>query len=305
MINTGVKYNVTGRYMDGQKVIGYHLVGEDGSQAQESKDRVVYLIEHGIIANMRVQNGLNNEIILRGYGINLNKLPVFDMGKNKFRDDTASQSVANSDVRVNKTVDQVNPMGQLRITRRIMCKTQCIGYEVMNHSGRVTRKNRDSIITLASQKLICNAVVQNFTHKDTGKTDIMLRGVNCDLTKLPILIVNSNGQIIDPTKSADKLSVRVAYMKYSGIIYDTAHNSKIPFRHGDFIVCEASGKISIHSKDEVDKSYEKDDKSDSAVCDDYLTSINNYSIEVFGSKTVELKPDTVKRWLIYKPKQIA
>ena len=138
MVNPNTIYSVTGRYMDGQKLIGYHLVGEDGSQAQVSKEQVIWLIGKGAISNMRLQIGTNKEIIIRGKGVNLNNLPVFDQGKQQFRNTDASQAAANSKVSVARSnVSDANPMGQYKILKRIMYKNNCLGYEVVDHSGKV------------------------------------------------------------------------------------------------------------------------------------------------------------------------
>lgn len=302
MVNPNVVYRVTGRYMDGQKVIGYHLVGEDGSQAQESRDRVIWLIGKGVITNMRVQLGADGEAILRGKGINLNNLPVYDPNKDKYRNTESSQQVANSGVSVRKSsVAGVSPMGQYTITHRIMIKNKCLGYQLIDYSGAVTRKKRDEVIKLAIQKLISNAVVQRYTKPETNKPELILRGVNCELSKLPILVVSDNGKIVDPTKNKDGFTVRSAYMKHSGIIHDTINNIRIPFKAGDFIICEANGAIIIKDRLSVEKLYKKDTESAQAFCDDYLDTASNCYIELFGSKPIQLTKAMIKSWIILKP----
>lgn len=302
MINPNVVYRVTGRYMDGQKVIGYHLVGEDGSQAQESRDRVIWLIGKGVITNMRVQLGADGEAILRGKGINLNNLPVYDPNKDKYRNTESSQQAANSGVSVRKSsVAGVSPMGQYTITHRIMIKNKCLGYQLIDYSGAVTRKKRDEVIKLAIQKLISNAVVQRYTKPETNKPELILRGVNCELSKLPILVVSDNGKIVDPTKNKDGFTVRSAYMKHSGIIHDTVNNIRIPFKAGDFIICEANGAIIIKDRLSVEKLYKKDTESAQAFCDDYLDTASNCYIELFGSKPIQLTKTMIKSWIILKP----
>lgn len=73
---------------------------------------------------MRIQVGTDGEVILRGKGINLNNLPVYDPNKDKYRNTESSQQVANSSVSVRKSnVANVSPMGQYTITHRIMLKT--------------------------------------------------------------------------------------------------------------------------------------------------------------------------------------
>ena len=302
MINPNTIYRVTGRYMDGQKIIGYHLVGEDGSQAQESRDRVIWLIGKGIISNMRIQVGADNEVILRGKGINLNKLPVYDPNKDKYRNTEASQEVANSSVSMKKSnIQNASPMGQYKILKRIMFKSKCLGYELQDHSGAITRKKREDVIKLAVEKLISNAIAQRYTRQGSSAPELILRGVDCDLGKLPILIVNDKGKIVDPTKDKDSFTVRSAYMKHSGIIHDNIHNKKIPFRAGDFIICEANGEILIKDRLSVEKNYRKDNESDKAICDDYLGTSQHYYIEIFGSKPIQINSQMVKNWVILKP----
>lgn len=302
MVNPNVIYNVTGRYMDGQRLVAYHLVGEDGSQAKEPKERVIILIQQGLISNMRLQVGANGEAIIRGKKINLNNLPVYDEGKQQFRHDDISQSAANSSVSVKKsTVDNANPMGQYRILKRIMMKNKCLGYEIQDMSGKITRKKRDDVVKLATQKLIGNAVANRYNGED-GKLHIVLRGVDCDLAKLPMLIVNEQGKIVDPTKDDSAITVRCAYMKHGGTIHDIIRKRDINFKFGEYIICGINGDIAIKSKEEVAKIYSIDKVSQSAICDDYLDNVKNYYIEIFGSKTVQMTPNMVMSWAIMKPK---
>ena len=306
MINPNVKYRVTGRYMDGQKLIGYHLVGEDGSQSREGKDRVIWLIAKGVITNLRMQTGADNEVIIRGKGVNLNNLPVYDPNKDKYRNNAISQEAAHSNVQVrSNTVDNASPMGQYKILKRIMYKNKCLGYEVQDYSGTKTRKKREDVMKLANERLISNAIVQKYTRPETNRPELVLRGVGCDLGKLPILLVNEQGKIIDPTVDRNSFTVRSAYMKHSGIVHDSIHNVKIPFKAGDFILCGADGKIDIKSKIEVESGYTKDNESNSAVCDDYLKTSQCYYIEIFGSKPIQITESIVKNWVILKPRNIA
>lgn len=302
MINTNVTYTVTGRYMDGQRLVAYHLVGADGSQAKEPKDRVIMLIQHGLISNMRIQVGTDGEAIIRGKKINLNNLPVFDEGKQQFRNNDISQSAAKSSVSVKKsTVDNANPMGQYRILKRIMMKNKCLGYEIQDYSGKITRKKREDVVKLATQKLIGNAVANRYTGED-GKLHIVIRGVGCDIGKLPMLIVNEHGKIVDPLKDSSVVTVRCAYMKHGGTIHDTTRKRSLNFRLGEYIICGINGNIEIKSKDEISKKYIIDKECQSAICDDYLDNVNNYYIEIFGSKTVKMTPNMVKNWAVLKAK---
>lgn len=305
MINPNIIYNVTGRYMDGQKLLAYHLVGDDGSQACETKERVIYLIGKGIIANMRIQSGTNGNVIIRGKGVNLNTLPVFDNGKNQFRSDGLSQAAENTQVPITKSaIPNINQMGQYRIIKRIMHKNRCLGYEVQDYSNSIKRFSREKVMELAIQKLVNNAVANKVTSKDENgqtKINVVLRGVGCDLNRLPILLADTKGNIIDPMKNMDSLSIRGASMKRSGIIKDMVRNKTIQFRTGDVVICEPSGNISVRNKLDVSKRYVAGSASDTAVCDDYLNASSGYSIEVFGSKPVQLNPNIVRSWAVLKP----
>lgn len=295
MINLNIMYSVTGRYMDGQKVEGYHLVGEDGSQAQECKERVIWLIKRGLINNMRIQSGEDGEDIIRGKGINLNKLPVYDIAKNKFRNDEKSQEASSG-------VNSINKLGQYTILRRIMYKNQCLGYEVQDYSGKITRKSRKNVIDLAVQKLISNAVAFKCRRNGQDIPEIKLRGVNVDLKKLPVLIVDEQGKIIDPTKNIQGITLRGACMKKNGIIKDTLNNKVMTFKCGDFILCGINGDIVIKDRLEVEKTLDKVNMINKAVCDDYIEGSHRYQIEIFGSKPILLTDSMIKSWAVLKHK---
>ena len=305
MTNANVFYNVTGRYMDGQKLIGYHLVGEDGSQSRESKERVIYLIGKGIITNMRLQNGPDNEVIIRGKGINLNNLPVYDIVKEKFRNDDVSQAAANSGVKSNENkVKNANNMGQFTILRRVMMKNKCLGYEVRDYSGKVTRKSRKDVIKLAVQRLISNASAQKVVRNDALVPEVILRGVGCELNKLPILIVTEDGKVIDPLADKTKTTIRAVIMKHAGLLKNNEKHKSKQFKSGDLIVCMPDGRIDVKDVDFVRNNYKRDFARDKALCDDYINGVEKYTIEIFGNQEVALKPEMVLSWNILAPKEV-
>lgn len=299
MTNTNMEYRVTGRYMDGQKVVAYHLVGEDGSQAQESKDRVIWLIEKGLVSNMRIQTGTNGEVIIRGKGINLNKLPVFDQTKQQFRSDNISQEVANSKVNVSAT--NVNKMGQYTITRRIMKKNSCLGYELRDYSGHICRKTRDDVIQLAIQKLISNATAHKVIIKSTNRTEIILRGIGVELRSLPYLIVGDNGTLINPNNK-NNITVRALRVSDSGVLKNTLSGDIVTFIKSNYIICLPNGNVEVLSEDEVNNKYTvlKEDWA-SATCDYYIKD-ELFSIEIFGEPIVKITQQLVQDWTIMKTK---
>lgn len=297
MLNPNVMYNVTGRYMDGQKLVAYHLVGEDGSQAQESKERVIWLIGKGLISNMRIQMGEKGEVIPRGKGVNLNKLPVYDVTKQQFRNNDISQA-ANSGVSVVKSnVDSINQMGQYRILRRIMYRNQCFGYEIQEYNGKTKKVKRDTVINLAMQRLVSNAVVNKTSDAD-GKQRLVLRGVGVELRKLPYLIIDESGKIVDPSKSVAK-TIRCTYMKKNGVLRDTINNSVMTFKAGDCILCTENGDLKVQPRLAVEKEYKVEKGAAKAVCDDYIRS-DRYFIEIFGAGKVNLTDSIITNWAILK-----
>lgn len=291
-----ITYRVVGRYMEGTSLIGYHLVGSDGSQALATRERAIYMVGRGLLENMRVQSN-GNEMILRGKGVNLNTLPIFDQKRNKFRGNTASQDVENTAVKP-KRGSGINPMGQLKIIKRMMHKTSCLGYIVLDLSGKERKLSRERVIELAIQKLISNATVQRYKAKGEGKTKLILRGAGCDLSELPAVIVDSNGNVIDPVDDKAKIRMRAAKMMRGGIIYDKIKNVKAVFKPGDYLVCGIKGVIRPVKSDEMGDRFKQDKLNSIAICDDYLENLVNYPIEIFGTTARELRPEQIKKWAV-------
>ncbi len=171
-ITNGMTYSVVGRYMAGSEVNGYHLVGEDGSQAKVSKEQLIFLIGRGVIVNCRVQM-LNGKPLLRGKGVNLNELPIVDEkhGTIKKGEDTLASK--------NKPANGASPLGRLSIVGRIMHRNTCVGYIVKDTGGVERKLSRANVLELAAKKLIANATVQKYNGQ------VLLRGVGVDLSLLP------------------------------------------------------------------------------------------------------------------------
>lgn len=289
-------YRVVGRYMTGSTVSGYHLVGIDGSQVKASKDRAIYMIGRGLIENMRVQSS-ESGVIVRGKGVNLNMLPVYDLNKDAFRDNKYSQDAANTNVQPKKD-SGINPMGQMEITKRIMYKTTCLGYMVKDRSGKEIKLSRDKVIELAVQRLISNATVQKYTDRSTGKTRLILRGAGSDLTELPALIVDSTGRIVDPNKVDSNTKMRVVRMKRGGIVYNKEKDKKYTFETGDYLVCGNNAVIRPMNKSDALRKLKVDTEGTSAICDVSLENLVNYPIEIFGNKVQTLSKEQVLTWQI-------
>ena len=297
MKNTRITiYRVVGRYMDGSSVEGYHLVGTDGSQVKATKERIIYMIGKGLVENMRVQAS-SDEMILRGKGVNLNNLPIYDVNKDAFRGDRNSQEVANTAVRP-KTNSDINAMGQLELVKRIMFKTRCLGYMVVDRLGNESRLSREKVIDLGIQKLLSNATVQKYTPPGATEATLILRGVGTDLNKLPALIVDEHGKIIDPNKIDSNVTMRVIKMKRGGIIYDNQKNVKITFNPGDYIICGLNGVIRSMAETDFNGKFKMTVDATRATSDLGLSNLDKYPIELFGAEKQNLKPEQVLRWQI-------
>lgn len=296
MVNAGVMYRVTGRYMDGQRIIGYHLVGEDGSQAQEVRERIIYLIEKGQIANMRVQTGVDGETIIRGKGINLNKLPVFDEAKQQFRNSSISQEVANS--RVNSEAQ--SKMGQYTIIRRIMHKNVCLGYELKDYSGHITRRKREDVVKLALQKLISNAVASKTVVKETNELRVILRGVGVELRNLPYIIVDDNGKVVNP-ETSHNMTVRYKFISSNGVLRDNDSGEIKTLHKGDCLICLPTGKIVAVDVKEALQKFKRADGVKSALSDYYIKD-ERYSVEIFGEASVKITQQLIQDWAILETK---
>ena len=288
--------------MTGSTVVAYHLVGADGSQMTATKERIIYMIGKGMVENMRLQvNG--DDMILRGKGVNLNMLPVFDTEKGDFRGNQASQNAATTSVSPKKN-SGVNPMGQLRITMRMMFKTSCIGYVVVDHSGQEKKLSRNRVMELASQKLISNAVIQNYTPTNGGPSQVILRGVECDLGSLPVIAVDANGKVINgAVRNEEYVYMRTVKMRRGGVIYDNNKNIKLTFEPGDYILCGINAVLRPVKGTEAEKLFTSTTEVTSAECDKMLDNLNNYPIELFGAPSQCLNASQVMRWQIVKVKK--
>ena len=305
MQGVDITYRVVGRYVDGQKITGYHLVGSDGSQLPVDKDLAIYMISNGKIENMRIQSDTSsdkNGIIIRGKGVNLTKLPTYDEKKNTFRGDSNSQAVANNKIQPKKD-SGLNPMGQFKLVGRIMRGNICMGYVVEDRSGSISRFSRSKVLNLGIQKLISNAEVHKIKSEGNTEAQFILRGRGCSIKDLPILIVNDDGKIIDPNKKETGTSFRAMRVRRSGLIFDKATNTKKPFNAGSYLICGVGGNIKIETTETVIARYVLDKELSSAMCDNYLENISNYSIELFGQPPVNLSKDMILKWGILKIKE--
>lgn len=289
-VTLGVTYSVVGRYMAGSEVLNYHFVGTDGSQLVADKEQVVQLITRGLIDNMRAQTN-GNDTLLRGKGVNLLTLPIYDQNKAQFRDSTTTQAVHSDSVTPRKN-SGVSPMGQMRLTARIMYKSSNLGYMVQDLNGKQRKLSRNKVLELADQKLIVNAVVQR------DGSNIKLRGFNCNLNDLPAIEVDEAGNAIQKS-TVKEASVRAVKMSKSGTITDDRTGKQKVFATGDYLICAKHGEFHTISSKDLESKFKVAASDTQAQCDDSLAEVEHYTIKILGSASiVKLTAAQVLRWTV-------
>jgi len=283
----GKSYSVVGRYMTGSEVTAYHLRAGDGEQLYVTKERAVHMIGRGLIENLRVQYS-GSSVIIRGKGVNLMKLPVFDEKTQRIRGEAG-------EIKVKK-------LGTMVITKAIQDRGKTIGYELKDASGKNLRVQISKVRELAKEGLIYNAKVQDY-EKD-GKRRVILRGHNgTQLNELPKLWVNGNGVIVDPERDINEISYRAVKMRKGGTLYNLEKGTKEIFGVGDYIVCGLFGELRSVKERDILKLFEVDREVKMATCDNDLTKLEKYPIELFGKEKMYMKEDIVKSWGILKARK--
>lgn len=165
------EFQIVGRYMNGKEVTGYHLQSiKTGKSGRFTKAQVCFLIGREQITNCVAQI-TNNDVILRGKGMNLTDLPIIN----------AKGELRNSDElgKVRRGTEAIEALNQFRIVGTLKSGRNTVGYMVQNAGCGTKRLSRADVIKLAKQGKIGNARVQQYQGRD------LLRGVDCNLDQLP------------------------------------------------------------------------------------------------------------------------
>lgn len=284
-------YNVTGRYMNGKECTGYHLVDANGTSYIVNRDKAILLISRGQIENMRVQYS-GDDVIIRGKGINLNTLPVFDANKDKFRANAPQQGTT-------PKTTQHNPMSQFKIVKRLMYKNSVFGYIIQDATGREARISKAKANELASIGKILNAEATKYTPKGSTESVVVLRGVGCELNKLPVVVVDQSGNAVDTTNKNQTINSRASLLRRAGVLYNDEKRTRKTFSVGDYIIITPTGELGLLSAEEAKKALHPSDNTE-AICDSYLDNVSKYSVEFFGSSRQPMSAKVVKNWRIVK-----
>jgi hypothetical protein len=303
---TLAKWTVVARYMTGTTLDAYFLTSDSGEYEKANKERAIFLIGKGLVANLRMQSN-NGEVLIRGSGINLNTLPIIDTPTNTLRNrEDVSKRVADIIDRATQSKkSRENPAAQLTITKRVMYKTACKGYELINLAGKKAIVHSAKCLEYAEAGRISNATVQKIT--ENGAVKIILRGKEgVNLAKLPTLYMDSEGQIVDPTNDEVRVYMRGVRMSQGGMLHDVARGTKNFFNVGDFLICGVNAKIAIARANQMESAFEVAKGVEKAFCDDYLEVATEYKIEIHGKAPSKLNPESIRKWtvLLSKPRKV-
>ena len=295
MSGMNITYKVVGRYMNGKELDGYHFIGSDNSTLYLNKERTIFMIGKGLIENMRI-NTNNGEIIIRGKGVNLNALPVYDCGKQSYRPGANSQNAANSSARASE-IDSKNNMGKFKVIKRIMQGVKCIGYVLEDVSGNVRNIDRDTVIECARTNRLSNAIVNKIKDPETGELTYALRGVNgCNIRKLPIMIIDDAGRIVDPKVNKNLAIIRAVRMKSAGQVKHSASGKIARFTVGDFIMINVDGTLKVVPGQRFITEYRPEKSTSTATCDHCLECLSDFTVEIYGNPVMTVTPDQAKTW---------
>lgn len=183
-----VEYAIVGRYMDGKEVVGYHLQSLDtGKAGRYTREQVVFLVGRGQVSNCSGQI-YGDKVLLRGEGVSLDDLPVQQENGKLSRTDNIGK--------VRRGATASDAMTQVLVVALLVNGRNTWGYVIQNAGGAKTKVPKETLKKLAKEGRVGNARVQSYTNKETGSTQIILKGVDCDLTALPKYKVDANGELV-------------------------------------------------------------------------------------------------------------
>ena len=291
MTSTVVKYKVVGKYSNGREVSKYQLLGSDGTNIAVDKQRAIHMIDKGLIVNMRLQVSGDSSVIIRGKGINLNNLPVYNEDKGTYKNSKSANSI------------QAKPnMAKFTIVKRIMLKNACIGYTVSDINGNEKNIKRNEVLKLVEKGLILNAELSIYNNKDTGKREIRLNGIGCNLKELPKIILDSNtNKIVKTDKLVTGTVLRAAFMKQGGAIVNKVNGDIKHFEAGDFIIVGINGSVSSITKSNIELKFNVV-KKETASCDYYLGNVKNYTVKFYNNQSVDLSKEMIIKWTTIEAK---
>lgn len=197
MANVRNEYVVTGRYMDGTRVVGYHLIGTNGISRRYQREEFAFLVGAGKVKDCAgrindqdVAEEGNNVQFWGTNGLNIQALP--------------QKSVQNPDeIRsVGRANPNVNP-NQCQLVQ-LICKDDdmkvIVGYVAVTSDGQKAMLKREKVLQMAKNNLIANARLQ----MANGKPILRSRDPKVKLTDLPRIQVSQATGKAPVNKSVSK-----------------------------------------------------------------------------------------------------
>lgn len=166
-------YQMVGRYLNGNRVSGYHLQSlETGKAGRYSKEQVYFLVGRDQISNCEGRLGPEGTVQLNGVGMRIQDLPT------KQEDGRYTNTESIGRVRKQETADDI--MNKLRIIAQVPDGRRIYGYWLENIGHGRILKSREDVIEMAKVNMVSNARVQNYNGK------VLLRAKpGSDLNSLP------------------------------------------------------------------------------------------------------------------------
>lgn len=177
-----VKYMVVGRYMDGTRVVGYHLKLSNGTHKRYSREALAFLVAEGVVLNCsgRIEESNGGSIQFCGKnGTNLQTLPVQKVSE-------LPKKKQESNVESHEHMDKIlkSKENKMNITHLVCHDSDSrivLGYIVKNADGRQSYVDRREILKIAACGLIANVRVQ----KANGKVILRSADNNNKISNLP------------------------------------------------------------------------------------------------------------------------
>lgn len=257
-------YMVCGIYKDGTITVAYRLMASNGTIVKKDIEQTEKLIEDGKIHNMRIQI-TNGRKIIRGKGINLNNLSVYD-------------------------ASELDVENKYELKSRVMHKSKCIGYEIKDSLGSSKIISKAEAMDMIEHGKITNAEIRKVNNK--GKIASAIVGVGYKISQLETIIV-SNGKIVNQ-KDESENTCRMYITRRSGILVDKKSGDMQRFRIADALVYSIGGKIQVMDSDDL----EKMPLEHNADSDLNIDGCSNYEIRYSNGKRVQLNNDIVAKWVV-------
>lgn len=166
-------YTVVGRCLEGVKVIAYVIKDNVTMNTSiVSKDATERLVMNKLVENCTGQF-YDGKIIIKGVNCKLTDMPNYNLS---------------GDIIVKEVMGKAKKVAKLEIRARVVYGKTTVGYIVrsLDSSSNTDRRlDRKTVVELARDGKIANARAQRFNDK------MLLRGVNCELSQLPIIRINN------------------------------------------------------------------------------------------------------------------